>query len=126
MIGMNLQFSADGYGPLVKAREMVNHPEFYAHGRYQILPEPSLLWDLISPWEFIPPFREWGPVAGGLVCVGLLALVAAGFRRLDWRAFAATAQARRVPGVGLPEPCTVWLGSSCCSYLSPTGISCIP
>jgi hypothetical protein len=87
VIAMNLQFSTDGYGPLVKAREMVNHPEFYAHGRYQILPEPSLLWDLISPWEFIPPFREWGPVAGTLVCVGLLALMAAGVRRLDWRSW---------------------------------------
>jgi hypothetical protein len=84
VIAMNLQFSTDGYGPLVKAREMVNHPEFYAHGRYQVLPEPSLLWDLISPWEFIPPFREWGPVAGALVCAGLLALMVAGGRRLDW------------------------------------------
>ena len=63
---------------------MVNHPEFYAHGRYPILPEPSLLWEFISPWEFIPPFQEWGPVAGGLTCAGLLALLAAGFWRLDW------------------------------------------
>jgi hypothetical protein len=81
---MNLQFSAEGYGPLVRAREMVNHPEFYAHGRYPILPEASLLWEFISPWEFIPPFQEWGRVAGGLTCAGLLALLAAGFWRLDW------------------------------------------
>ena len=86
-MAMNLQFSADGYGPLVSAAEMVNRPEFYAHGRYRILPEASLWWELISPWEFIAPFREWGPVAGGLVCAGLLALVAAGFRRLDWPAW---------------------------------------
>ncbi len=84
VLAMNLQFSADGYGPLVSAQEMVNHPEFYAHGRYRLLPEPSLLWELISPWEFIPPLREWGPVAGALVCAGLLALVVAGLRRLDW------------------------------------------
>jgi hypothetical protein len=81
---MNLQFSADGYGPLVSATEMVNHPEFYAHGRYRFLPESSLLWEFISPWEIIPPFREWGPVAGALVCAGLLALAVAGLRRLDW------------------------------------------
>ena len=84
VVAMNLQFSADGYGPLVRAQEMVNHPEFYAHGRYPILPEASLLWEFISPWEFIPPFQEWGPVAGGLTCAGLLALLAAGFWRLDW------------------------------------------
>jgi hypothetical protein len=84
VMAMNLQFSADGYGPLVSAQEMVNHPEFYAHGRYRFLPEPSLLRELIRPWEFILPFRAWGPVAGGLACAGLLALVVAGFRRLDW------------------------------------------
>jgi len=86
VIAMNLQFSADGYGPLVKVREMVHHPEFYAQGRYQILPEPSLLWELIIPWEFILPFREWGPAASGLVCMALLVLVAAGVWRLDWHA----------------------------------------
>ncbi len=101
---MNLQFSADGYGPLVSAQEMVNHPEFYAHGRYPILPEPSLLWEFISPWEFIPPFREWGPVAGGLTCAGLLALLAAGFWRLDWPTWRQRAQTRLLPGIGLSGP----------------------
>jgi hypothetical protein len=85
IIAMNLRFSASGFGPLVKAREMLHHPEFYAHGRYGILPQPSLLWEFLSPWEFIPPFHEWGPVVGGLVCAVLLILVAAGVRRLDWR-----------------------------------------
>jgi len=84
VMAIDLQFSAGGYGPLVRAPEMVNHPEFYAHGRYPMLPEASLLWELLSPWEYIPPFQEWGPVAGGLTCAGLLALLAAGFWRLDW------------------------------------------
>jgi hypothetical protein len=87
VMAMNFQFSAHGYGPLVSAAQMVNRPEFYAHGRYSILPEASLWWELISPWEFIAPFREWGPVPGGLVCAGLLVLVAAGLRRLDWPAW---------------------------------------
>ena len=87
VVGLNLQFSADGYGPLVSATEMVNRPEFYAHGRYCFLPEASLLWELIRPWEMILPFRAWGPVAGGLACAGLLVLVAAGLRRLDWPAW---------------------------------------
>jgi len=84
---MHLQFSAGGYGPLVSVTEMVNHPEFYAQGRYPLLPEPSLLWVLLSPWEFIAPFREWGTAAGGLATAGLLVLLAAGVRRLDWPAW---------------------------------------
>lgn len=87
VLAMNFQFSANGYGPLVSAQEMVNHPEFYAQGRYPILPEASLLWEFVSPWEFIPPFQEWGPVAGGLTGAGLLALLAAGFWRLEWPAW---------------------------------------
>jgi hypothetical protein len=84
VMAMNRQFSAEGYGPLVSVAEMVNHPEFYAHGRYALLPESSLLWEFISPWEFILPLRAWGPVAGGLAGAGLLVLVTAGLRRLDW------------------------------------------
>jgi hypothetical protein len=84
VMAMNLQFNAAGYGPLVSAKEMVNRPEFYAYGRYPILPEPSVLWELIRPWEFIAPFREWGVVAGILGCVSLGLLVAVGLRRLDW------------------------------------------
>lgn len=87
VLAMNFQFSTNGYGPLVSAQEMVNHPEFYAQGRYPILPEASLLWEFVSPWEFIPPFQEWGPVAGGLTGAGLLALLAAGFWRLEWPAW---------------------------------------
>jgi hypothetical protein len=83
-VAMELRFNAAGYGPLVGFQDMVNHPEFYAHGRDALLPQPSFLWELISPWEFIPPFHEWGWVAGALVCLGLLALMAVGARRLDW------------------------------------------
>jgi hypothetical protein len=84
---MNFQFSAASYGPLVSAAEMVNHPEFYAHGRVALLPEPSLLWEFISPWDFIIPFGTWGPLAGGLAVAGLLVLAAMGLRGLDWPAW---------------------------------------
>ena len=63
---------------------MINHPEFYAHGRYPTPPGNVAIVGICRPWEFIPPFQEWGPVAGGLTCAGLLALLAAGFWRLDW------------------------------------------
>jgi hypothetical protein len=87
VLGMNLQFSATDYGPLVSARDMLNHPEYYAQGRYRFLPEPWFLWELISPWEFILPIREWGPIAGGLAGAMLLALLALGLWRLDWAAW---------------------------------------
>lgn len=85
VVGMNLQFIADGYGPLVSAAEMVDHPEFHAHGRYPFLPEPSFLEELLRPWKLALLLR--GPLAGALVCVALV-LAAAGLRRMDqaaWR-----------------------------------------
>src|SRR5208282_715373 len=39
---MNYRFDASGFGPLVSYAEMVNRPEFYAGGRYAILPVPSI------------------------------------------------------------------------------------
>lgn len=84
VLGMDLQFSIAGFGPLASAREMVNRPEFYAHGRYAILPEASLLWELISPMEYIPLFKEWGTLGGVLSCIVLLGVVAAGVRQPDW------------------------------------------
>lgn len=83
---MQFQFNAGGFGPLVSAGEMAHRPEFFAHGRYPILPVPSLLWELISPWEFNAPFREGGPLAGVLVCILVGGLAAVGVRRVDWQA----------------------------------------
>ncbi len=61
---MDFSYAHDGFGPLVSYAEMVNRPEFYAGGRYAILPVPSIFWELISPWEWIAPFRDLG-LAGG-------------------------------------------------------------
>lgn len=83
---MNRQFTAAGYGPLVTAREMVHHPEFYSQGRFAILPVPSLLWDLGSPWEFIAPFREMGLLGGGAGCALLVGLAIYGAWKVDWEA----------------------------------------
>ncbi len=84
---MNFSYTAGGFGPLVSYAEMVNRPEFYAGGRYALLPIPSIFWELISPWEWIAPFRDLGPAAI-VVCVVLPAATLWGLARVDWRALA--------------------------------------
>ncbi len=85
---MNLTYTTDGFGPLVSYADMVNRPEFYAGGRYTILPVPSIFWELISPWEWIAPFQDLGLVAAIVVCVVLPCVVIRGLVRLDWRVLA--------------------------------------
>ena len=82
---MNHQFNAGGYGPLVCAADLANRPEFTALGRYAIMPVPSFFWELVSPWEFIAPFREGGIIGGALGVAVLLGAAAWGGRRLDWQ-----------------------------------------
>jgi hypothetical protein len=82
---MDHRFNAGGFGPLVSAADMVNRPEFTAQGRYAILPVPSVFWELLSPWEFIAPFREGGILFGALGCALLLGAAVYGGTRLHWR-----------------------------------------
>jgi hypothetical protein len=86
---MNFSYSHDGYGPLVSYAEMVNRPEFYAGGRFAILPVPSIFWELIAPWEWLAPFRELGPVAGIAACAALVLATVWGLRGLEGRTIAA-------------------------------------
>jgi len=83
---MNQQFSLAGYGPLVSLADMVNHPEYTAHGRYALLPMPSFFWDLISPWGWIAPFRDGSPIAGAAATPLLLGLALYGAFKVQWRA----------------------------------------
>jgi hypothetical protein len=89
--GLDLSYAASGFGPLVGYADMVNRPEFYAGGRYAILPVPSIFWELISPWEWIAPFRDWG-LAAIAVCVVLPLVTIWGLARLDLRSLAARLQ----------------------------------
>jgi hypothetical protein len=82
---MNQQFDAAGFGPLVSAGDLAGRPEFTARGRYAIYPVPSILWEVVSPWEFIAPFREGGIILGALGCALLLGAAVWGGRSLDWR-----------------------------------------
>jgi hypothetical protein len=83
---MDHQFTAAGFGPLVSGADMANRPEFTAHGRYPILPTPSIFWELISPWEFIAPIREGGLVGGVIGVPLLIGLALFGACKVDWRA----------------------------------------
>ena len=83
---MSHQFTAGGYGPLASWADMVGRPEFTARGRFAILPAPSLLWELISPWELIAPFQEEGLSPGALGCAVLVGLAVYGGWRTDWQA----------------------------------------
>jgi hypothetical protein len=82
---MNLAYTTDGFGPLVSYAEMVNRPEFYAGGRYALLPIPSFFWELVSPWEYIAPFRDLGLVPAVAVVVVVSAATLWGAARVDWR-----------------------------------------
>ncbi|MCX5892946.1 MAG: hypothetical protein NTW80_08260, partial [Deltaproteobacteria bacterium] len=82
---MDFSYVKDGFGPLVNYAEMLNRPEFYAGGRYTILPVPSIFWELISPWEWLAPFRDLGLAAALTVCVVLPAATLWGLARVSWR-----------------------------------------
>ncbi len=79
---------AAGFGPLPWAKEVLNRPEFHAGGRLNLLPIPSLGWELVArPWSVFAPFRQ-GLVPGiAFTCLLLPALVL-GARRARWQALA--------------------------------------
>lgn len=73
-------------GPLPWAAEMAGRPEFGPHGRFPIVPTPSLFWELIArPWGALAPFADLGTAAGVAASLALLPLMAAGARRVPWR-----------------------------------------
>lgn len=67
--------SSSVFGHLVTRAEMAGKVEYTAAGRYEFLPDPSFLYELIRPWIFSLPFREWG-IAAGWFGAGLLIVLA--------------------------------------------------
>lgn len=67
----------EAFGGLATLSDMVGRPEFTASGRYELIPIPSLAYELMRPWTFHLPFDVWGTVAGvffglfGLTILGL-------------------------------------------------------
>lgn len=84
---------AAGFGPLPWAKEVLERPEFYAGGRLDLLPFPSLAWELVArPWSAFAPFRQ-GLVPGIAFTCLLLPALALGARRAEWKALAPHAAA---------------------------------
>ncbi|MEW6530542.1 MAG: hypothetical protein AB1473_06885 [Thermodesulfobacteriota bacterium] len=67
--------SSSAFGHLVTRAEMAGKVEYTAAGRYEFLPDPSFLYELIRPWIFSLPFREWG-IAAGWIGAALLIVLA--------------------------------------------------
>lgn len=86
--------SAEGFGPLPWASEIAGRPEFYAKGRLDLLPFPSIFWELIArPWAAFVPFHPGTTAAGVAASCLLLPAMALGARRVDWKALAPQAWA---------------------------------
>lgn len=78
--------TAAGFGPLPWASEMAGRPEFNPGGRLDLLPLPSLAWELAGrPWGALAPFRQGLALGIGFTVLALPAL-GLGLRRVDWQA----------------------------------------
>ncbi|MGO9567361.1 MAG: hypothetical protein ACLP5H_07475 [Desulfomonilaceae bacterium] len=74
-------YSPPEFGPLVRWGDMVGKLEYSATGRYELMPIPSLFYELIRPWIFNLPFLTWGPLpAWTLAILGITVIVLALFR----------------------------------------------
>lgn len=82
----NQELAGSGFGPMVSEAQMQVDPVFGPLGRFPIVPVPSLFFELLArPLERLLPFREAGPVIGGLVALAAGWLVWSGGRRVAWR-----------------------------------------
>ncbi len=92
LLAWRSQMHQAGFGPMASMADMTGRPEFSEAGRFGILPVPSLFWELfVRPFEYIAPFRDGGPVVGGIgvaVCVGLLFF---GIRGFQWKSVKSSA-----------------------------------
>ena len=82
----NKGLTATGYGPMVSAEVMGNNPLYGPFGRFEIIPVPSLLHELVvRPLELILPIREWGPPLGVASALVLAFVLYKGGRSVHWR-----------------------------------------
>jgi hypothetical protein len=74
-----------GFGPLPWLADISARPEFHAGGRLELLPFPTLGWELFArPWAAFAPFREGYAPGIAFTCLAVPVLVL-GAWRADWR-----------------------------------------
>lgn len=76
-------FKPANMGNLVTKAQMLGKIEYSALGRYELLPQPCLLYEFGRIWTFNMPFREWGGVAGVAMLVAVVGVIVYGLAR--WR-----------------------------------------
>ncbi|MGB6064752.1 MAG: hypothetical protein WBG50_08070 [Desulfomonilaceae bacterium] len=77
-------YSPHEFGPLVTWGEMLGKLEYSATGRYELVPIPSLFYELIRPWIFNLPFLTWGPLVAWILAIPGIALIIFGLARGKW------------------------------------------
>jgi hypothetical protein len=76
MLGQYAATQSTEFGRLITRHDMMGNLEYTAQGRYELLPIPSLLYELYQPWIFNLPFIQWGQPAGWIfVIIGVPVLV---------------------------------------------------
>ncbi len=68
-------YSPPEFGPLVTWGDMVGKLEYSATGRYELMPIPSLFYELIRPRIFNLPLLTWGPVPAWILAILGIAVI---------------------------------------------------
>ena len=69
MAGQYATTNSTEFGRLITWHDMVGNMEYSDKGRYDLLPIPSLLYEIYRPWIFNLPFIQWGQPAGWLFVI---------------------------------------------------------
>ncbi len=85
MATKHLFFSNPLFGELVGLADMVGHPEYGNLGRYEILPVPSVFFELLRPWVLNLPENIFAISAYTVGVLLMLAICIAGISRSTWQ-----------------------------------------
>ncbi|MGO9568688.1 MAG: hypothetical protein ACLP5H_14220, partial [Desulfomonilaceae bacterium] len=77
-------YSPPEFGPLATWGDMVGKLEYSATGRYELMPIPSLFYELIRPWIFNLPFLTWGPLPAWILAIAGITVIVFALIRGKW------------------------------------------
>lgn len=76
-------FKNPEFGELVTWSSMAGQIEYTAAGRYEIIPVPSLIRELVGPWGYYYPSEGWGVIFAWMGAVAIIAVFAVAL--LKWK-----------------------------------------